>query len=64
MKIRYFSWLKEITKIECEECDIKNIKDIVKLKKFLVNKYPKLKDHFKKDIIRIAVKVSLSRRNL
>ena len=55
MKIRYFSWIKEITNNEYEECNIENIKDIIKLKKFLVKKYPKLKNHFKNNIIRIAV---------
>ena len=55
MKIRYFSWLKEITKNEYEICNIKNIKDIIKLKEHLAKKYPELNNHFKKDIIRIAV---------
>ena len=55
MKIRYFSWLKDITKNDYEVCDVKNIKDINKLKDYLIKKYPKLKTHIKKDIIRIAV---------
>jgi len=55
MKIKYFSWLKEITENENEVCNNKNIKDLIELKKYLVKKYPKLKKHFDKNIIRVAV---------
>ena len=55
MKIRYFSWLKEITENEYEVCNSKKIKDVIKLKEYLVKKYPELNNHFKEDLIRIAV---------
>ena len=60
----FFSWLKEITKNEYEVCDAKNIKDIAKLKEYLIKKYPKLKKHFKKDIVRIAVNNEYTVKNI
>ena len=64
MKIRYFSWLKEITINEYEVCNIKNIKDIIKLKEYLVKKYPELNNHFKEDLIRIAVNPAFFKRGI
>ena len=56
MKIKYFAWLKDITKIDCEFIDDKSIKNTQNLTTFICNKYPKLKVHFKnKKIIRIAI---------
>ena len=56
MKIKYFSWLKKITKIDEENISNKNIKDIKNLKNYLCEKYPELKKYFKqKDIISIAL---------
>ena len=64
MKIRYFSWLKDITKNDYEVCDVKNIKDINKLKDYLIKKYPKLKEHFKNnELIRIAINLSYTYEN-
>ena len=64
MKIRYFSWLKEITKKDYEICNDKSIKNVTKLKKHLEIKYPKLKKHFKKDLIRTAVNNKYTIQNI
>ena len=56
MKIKYFSWLKKITKIDEENISDTNIKDIENLKNYLCEKYPELKKYIKqKDLIRRAV---------
>ena len=55
MKIKYFAWLKDITNSESETFDDINIDDINKLKKYIVKKYPDLKKHIDKDVLRIAV---------
>ena len=47
MKIKYFAWIKDITKEE--ENNLKNYpKNIRKLKIYLINKYPDLKKHILK----------------
>ena len=56
MKIKYFSWLKKITKIDEENISDINIKDIENLKNYLCEKYPELKKYFKqKDLIRLSL---------
>ena len=56
MIIKYFAWLKNITNTEEEEINNANITDVEKLKKFLLKKYPKLKQHMKEgDFIRVAI---------
>ena len=56
MKIKYFSWLKEITNVESEEVHDKEIKDCDSLKKYLCQKYPRLEEYIvNDDIIRIAI---------
>tara|TARA_Y100000590_G_C15554814_1_gene952391 strand:- start:307 stop:552 length:246 start_codon:yes stop_codon:yes gene_type:complete len=55
MKIKYFSWIKDITKQENEGLNIDNINSIKNLKDFLIEKYPELKKHLDQNIIRIAV---------
>jgi len=55
MKIKYFAWLKEITKVESELCDDSKILNINDLKKFIVSKYPEMKKHLNEDLLRIAV---------
>jgi len=65
MKIKYFAWLKNITKTESEDIDNKNIKDIESLKKYLCIKYPKIKEYIVKDeIIRIAVNLEYTSENI
>ena len=56
MIVKYFAWLKNITNCEEEIIDNKEIVDVETLKKFLINKYPKLKKYMKNDdIIRVAI---------
>ena len=64
MKIKYFAWLKNITKKDSELISNKYIKDVNSLKKYLCIKYPKLKEYMiKKDIIRIAINLEYSLKN-
>ena len=55
MKIIYFAWIKEISNKEDEEIISNEIDDLDKLKKFLITKYPKLKKHLDKEILRFAI---------
>ena len=65
MKIKYFSWIKNITNIESEEITNHNILDTNSLKKYLCQKYPKLKEYFIKDqIIRLAVNLEYTSKNI
>ena len=64
MKIKYFSWIKEITKIEIEQINDKSINDINSLKILISTKYPKLKKYLKKNnVIRIAVNLEHVSKN-
>ena len=64
MKIKYFSWLKKITKIDEENISDINIKDIESLKNYLCKKHPELKKYIKqKDLIRIAVNLEYIQSN-
>ena len=65
MKIKYFSWVKNITKIESEELHEKKITNINSLKTFLCAKYPKLKQYIMTDqIIQIAVNLEYISENI
>ena len=56
MIVKYFAWLKNITNIEEETISDKSVIDIKTLKKFLIVKYPKLREYINKnDIVRIAI---------
>ena len=55
MKIKYFAWIRELTKIEEENLDYNELNNLEKLKKFLITKYPDLKKHFDEEILRFAV---------
>jgi len=64
MKIKYFSWLKNITNTSSEDIFDESIKDVNTLKKYLCKKYPKLSDFIVKDkIIRIAINLEYSYDN-
>jgi len=64
MKIKYFSWLKKITKIDEENISDSSIQDIEDLKNHLCKKYPELKQYMiKKDLIRIAVNLEYTKSN-
>ena len=55
MKIKYFAWIKDITKYENEEIYSEKIKNLDELKTFIIKKYPDLKKHLDKEILRFAV---------
>ena len=55
MKVRYFAWITEITNTEDEFIDSEEIKNLEELKVFIIKKYPDLKKHFDKGILRFAV---------
>jgi len=55
MKIKYFAWIKDITNNEDEEIISEKINDLDELKVFIIKKYPNLKKHFDKEILRFAV---------
>jgi len=55
MKIKYFAWIKDITNKEDEEINSEIIKNLDELKLFIKKKYPNLKTHLDKEILRFAV---------
>ena len=55
MKIKYFAWIKDITNLEEEEINSNEISNLDELKIFIIEKYPDLKKHIKKEILRFAV---------
>ena len=55
MKIKYFAWIRELTKNDEEYLDSNEIQNMKKLKKFLLTKYPTLQKHFDQEILRFAV---------
>ena len=64
MVIKYFAWLKTLTQTEEEVINDSSINDINSLKKYLLKKYPKMKQYFDKDsLIRIAINLSYTYEN-
>ena len=64
MLVKYFAWLKDITKIEEEVIEDPSIVDVNSLKEHLKKKYPKLNEHFNNnDLIRIAINLSYTHEN-
>ena len=63
MKIKYFAWIRELTKNDEEHLDFDKIKNLDsieidnldKLKIFMVSKYPDLKKHLDQEVLRFAV---------
>ena len=55
MKIKYFAWIKDITNHEDEEINLEKINNLDELKVFIIKKYPDLKKHLDKEILRFAV---------
>ena len=55
MRIKYFAWIKDITKKEEEELNSHHITNLQKLKDFITTEYPSLKKHLDKEILRFAV---------
>ena len=64
MIIKYFAWLKNITNIEEEVLTDTSIKDINSLKKYLLKKYPKMKQYLENgNLIRVAINLSYTFEN-
>ena len=55
MKIKYFAWIRELTKNDEEYLDFDKINNLDKLKIILSTKYPDLQKHFDQEILRFAV---------
>ena len=55
MKVKYFAWIKDITNLEEEEINSNIISNLDELKIFIIDKYPNLKKHMKKEVLRFAV---------
>ena len=55
MKIKYFAWIKDITKLEEEEVNLDKVKSLEGLKIYITEKYPDLKKYMKKKVLRFAI---------
>ena len=55
MKIKYFAWIKDITNLEEEEIDLNEAKNLDELKTYIIEKYPDLKKHMIKEVLRFAI---------
>ena len=65
MIVKYFAWLKNITNIEEEEINDVSIINVNTLKKFLLKKYPNMKQFLEKDgLIRVAINLSYTIENV
>tara|TARA_Y100001980_G_C14204822_1_gene66908 strand:+ start:259 stop:504 length:246 start_codon:yes stop_codon:yes gene_type:complete len=64
MKIRYFAWIKDVTKKDDDIIDINHPKTLQELKNYLETTYPDLKEHFLKDVLRFAVNQEYVSKNL
>jgi len=64
MIIKYFAWIKNITKIDEETINDESIVDIKSLKRYLIKKYPKLKQYIvEDDFVRIAINLEYTITN-
>ena len=55
MKIKYFAWIKDITNLEEEEINLNQAKNLNELKTYIIEKYPDLKKHMIKEVLRFAI---------
>lgn len=55
MKIKYFAWIKDITNLDEEEINLNEAKNLDELKTYIIEKYPDLKKHMIKEILRFAI---------
>ena len=55
MKIKYFAWIKNITNLEEEEINLNDAKNLDELKTYIIEKYPDLKKHMIKEVLRFAI---------
>ena len=63
MIIKYFAWIKDITKKDQEEIDTNQPKTIEELKKILCKLYPGLESHINDDILRYAMNMEYTSTN-
>ena len=63
MKIKYFAWIKDITKKDFEILNSNYPRNIEELKKYLIFMYPYLKKHISKDILRYAINMEYNSKN-
>ena len=64
MRIRYFAWIKDITKKDDDIIDINHPKSLQELKEYLEKIYPELKKHFLQNVLRFAVNQEYVSENL
>ena len=55
MKIKYFAWIKDITNLEEEDINPNKISNLDELKIFIIEKYPDLNKHMKREVLRFAI---------
>ena len=64
MKIKYFAWIKDITNLEEEEINLNEAKNLDELKTYIIEKYPDLKKHMIKEILRFAINQEYAVNNI
>tara|TARA_Y100000996_G_scaffold412681_1_gene399340 strand:- start:729 stop:974 length:246 start_codon:yes stop_codon:yes gene_type:complete len=64
MKVKYFAWIKDITKKDYEVIEKDYPQNIEELKKFLNLMYPDLEKHISNDILRFAINQEYVSKNL
>ena len=64
MKIKYFAWIKDITNLEEEEINLNEAKNLDELKAYIIEKYPDLKKHMIKEILRFAINQEYAVNNI
>ena len=64
MKIKYFAWIKDITNLEEEEINLNEAKNLDELKTYIIKKYPDLKKHMIKEILRFAINQEYAVNNI
>ena len=64
MKIKYFAWIKDITNLEEEEINLNEAKNLDELKTYIIEKYPDLKKHIIKEILRFAINQEYAVNNI
>ena len=63
MKIKYFAWIKDITNLEEEEINLNQAKNLDELKTYIIEKYPDLKKHMIKEVLRFAINQEYAANN-
>ena len=63
MIIKYFAWIKDITKIDQEKINKDYPQSISELKEYLSKKYPDLEKHINKETLRYAVNMEYTSVN-